>query len=232
MKIGILGTGVVAQVIAEKLSTLDHQVMLGTRDVANTMAKTKNDNYGRSPIKDWLSKYENIKIGTFAESATYGEFLVNATNGGGSLSAIEMAGKQNLAGKTMLDIANPLDFSKGMPPSLLVCNTDSLGEQIQRNYPEMNVVKGLNTMNAFIMVNPGLLPEDHHVFICGNDAHAKSETINLLQSFGWKDKNIIDLGDITNARGTEQLLPIWVRLYGTLKNPLFNFKIVQGQAPA
>jgi len=130
----------------------------------------------------------------------------------------------------MLDISNPLDFSKGMPPSLSVCNTDSLGEQIQRTYPELKVVKTLNTMNAYIMVNPAALPSDHTVFVSGNDGSAKQQVKNILKSFGWKEKNMIDLGDITTARGTEMLLPIWVRLWGALQNPMFNFNIVTGSA--
>src|SRR4030095_4840658 len=228
MKIAVLGTGVVGQVISEKLANLGHEVMIGTRDVKNTLARAAKDNFGRPAFKDWQEQHPVVKLGTYAEAAGFGEFVVNATNGTGTLPALEEAGKKNLAGKVLLDISNPLDFSKGMPPSLFVCNTDSLAEQIQRTYPETHVVKGLNTMNAFIMVNPGLLPEDHNVFLSGNDAEAKTTVQGLLQSFGWKDKDIIDMGDISAARGIEQLLPIWVRLWGTLKNPLFNFKIVVG----
>jgi predicted dinucleotide-binding enzyme len=226
MKIAVLGTGVVGQIISEKLASLGHEVIIGTRDVKNTLERVAKDNFGRPSFKEWHEQHPDVKLGTYADAAGLGEFIVNATNGTGTLPALEEAGKNNLAGKVLLDISNPLDFSKGMPPSLFVCNTDSLAEQIQRNYPDSNVVKGLNTMNAFVMVNPGLLPEDHNVFICGDDAAAKTKVKELLQSFGWKDKDIIDMGDITAARGIEQLLPIWVRLWGTLKNPLFNFKIV------
>lgn len=141
-----------------------------------------------------------------------------------------MAGSNNLSGKILLDIANPLDFSKGMPPSLFVCNTDSLGEQIQNAFPELKVVKSLNTMNAYIMVNPSLVPDDHNVFMSGNDANAKATVSKLLQSFGWKATTIIDVGDISTARGTEQLLPIWIRLWGALQTPMFNFKIVMAPA--
>jgi hypothetical protein len=231
MKITVLGTGVVGQTIAEKLSQLGHEVMIGTRGVKETLTKTKPDNFGRPAFKDWYAGHSNIKFGTYAEAASFGEFIVNATNGAGSLQALELAGLKNLAKKVVMDISNPLDFSKGFPPSLLVSNTDSLGEQIQRNFPETRVVKTLNTMNAFIMVNPALLPEDHHVFLSGNDAEAKSKVKSVLGSFGWKENNMIDLGDITSARGTEQILPIWVRLMGVLQNPFFNFKIVQGEAP-
>jgi 8-hydroxy-5-deazaflavin:NADPH oxidoreductase len=229
MKIGILGTGVVGQTIAEKLVQLNHQVILGTRDKQATLAKTGKDNFGRPPFSEWLKNNSKVQFGTYTEAASFGEFLVNATNGSGTMPALEAAGKKNLSGKVMIDISNPLDFSKGMPPSLFISNTDSLGEQIQRTYPELKVVKALNTMNAYIMVNPGLLPDDHNVFLNGNDAKAKEEVKKLLSSFGWKEKNIIDMGDITTARGTEQILPIWVRLWGSLQTPMFNFKIVVGR---
>jgi predicted dinucleotide-binding enzyme len=126
----------------------------------------------------------------------------------------------------LIDIANPLDFSKGMPPTLSVCNTDSLGEQIQRAFPQVKVVKTLNTMNANLMVNPALLSGDHDVFVSGNDPAAKAQVTNFLkQQFGWK--SVIDLGDITTARGVEMTLPIWLNLFGVLQTPLFNFKIVR-----
>ncbi len=231
MKISVLGTGVVGQTISEKLNDLGHEVMIGTRNEKTLLSKGDPDSFGRPPFKDWHAKYPNIKLGTFSEAAAFSELIVNATNGAGTLQALEQAGKKNLSNKVLLDISNPLDFSRGMPPSLLVCNTDSLGEQIQRVFPETKVVKSLNTMNAFIMVNPGLLPDDHHVFLSGNDTAAKATIKDLLKSFGWKEKNIIDMGDISTARGTEQLLPIWVRLWGALQNPMFNFKIVIGEAP-
>ncbi|HLG35843.1 MAG TPA: NAD(P)-binding domain-containing protein [Bacteroidia bacterium] len=231
MKIAVFGTGVVGQTIAEKLSSLGHGIMIGTRNVNDTLAKTAPDNFGRPPFGEWLKNFPGIRTGTYAEAAAFGEFIVNATNGAGTLPALELAGKINLADKMLLDISNPLDFSKGFPPSLSVCNTDSLAEQIQRNYPDTKVVKSLNTMNAFVMVNPGLLPEDHTVFLSGNDDGAKAKVKELLKSFGWKEKNMMDLGDLTSARGAEMLLPIWVRLYGVLKNPMYNFKIVTGTPP-
>jgi 8-hydroxy-5-deazaflavin:NADPH oxidoreductase len=226
MKIGVLGTGVVGQTIAEKLNQLNHEVMIGTRDVKNLLAKSGPDNFGRPAFSEWHKKNSNIKPGTFSEAAAFGELIVNATNGMGTMPSMESAGKQNLANKVMLDISNPLDFSKGMPPSLFISNTDSLAEQIQRTYPDAKVVKGLNTMNAYVMVNPSTLPDDHNVFLCSNDAGAKDEVKKLLMSFGWKDKNILDLGDLTAARGAEQILPIWVRIMSTFKTGLFNFKIV------
>jgi 8-hydroxy-5-deazaflavin:NADPH oxidoreductase len=227
MKIAVLGTGVVALTISKKLVQLDHDVMIGTRSVTDAMAKSGNKSFGTPPLKDWLAEHPKIQLGTLSEAAAFAGFVVNATNGVGSLQTLGQAGKQNLAGKILLDIANPLDFSKGAPPSLFVSNTDSLGEQIQAHFPNTKVVKCLNTMNCNIMVNPLLLPEDHNVFLSGNDNAAKGAVKALLKSFGWKEQNMIDLGDISTARGTEQLLPIWIRLWGALKNPMFNFKIVK-----
>ncbi len=226
MKIGVLGTGVVGQTIAEKLTQLNHQVMIGTRDVKNLLAKTDPDNFGRPAFSEWHKNNSNVEIGTFSEAAASGELIVNATNGMGTMPALELAGKQNLANKVMLDISNPLDFSKGMPPSLFISNTDSLAEQIQRTYPEAKVVKSLNTVTAMVMVNPSIVPGDHSIFINGNDADAKADVKKLLVSFGWQEKNIIDIGDITASRGIEQILPLWVRLMGILKTPLFNYNIV------
>ena len=156
--------------------------------------------------------------GTFAAAAAFGEATLQLHSGKASLEALGMAGAANLKGKVLIDISNPLDFSRGMPPSLLVCNTDSLGEQIQRAFPEAKVVKSLNTMNCNLMVNPALLPDDHVVFVSGNDAEAKATVTLILKDwFGWKD--VIDLGDITTARGVEMVLPLWVSLMGKLARP-------------
>lgn len=214
MKIGVIGSGVVGQAIAAKLVELGHNVMVGTR----TPEK----------LQEWLGSVgHKAQVGSFAATAAHGEIIVNATSGAGSLAALELAGADNLDGKILMDIANPLDFSNGMPPSLSVVNTDSLGEQIQRAFPGVKVVKTLNTMNAHLMVNPQQLAgADHHIFVCGNDAQAKAQVTEILtQGFGWR--HVIDLGDITNARGTEMLLPIWIRLWGALGTPMFNFKIVR-----
>ena len=229
MKIAVLGTGMVGQVIASRLAGLGHQVVMGTRDVSRTLSRTEKDAYGNPPFGVWYPAYsETIPLWTYAEAATSSEIIFNCTSGQGSVDALKQAGDSNLKGKVIIDIANPLDFSKGMPPTLSPGNTDSLGELIQRTFPEAKVVKTLNTMNCSLMVNPAALPGDHNVFVCGNDAEAKGSAKEILKSFGWKDSNIIDLGDISAARGTEQLLPVWIRLYGTLKSAMFNFKIVVG----
>jgi 8-hydroxy-5-deazaflavin:NADPH oxidoreductase len=226
VRFGILGTGVVGKTIAVRLAGLGHDVIVGTRNPEETLSRTDPDQYGNPPFGAWQEEHPEVRLGTFAEAAAHGEMVVNATAGAVSLEALEQAGKDNLNGKILIDIANPLDFSKGMPPTLLVSNTDSLGEQIQRRFPEAKVVKTLHTMNAYLMVDPAqLAATDHTVFVSGDDAEAKARVSELLRSFGWSD--IMDLGDITTARGTEMVLPIWVRLFGVLQKPIYNFKIVR-----
>ena len=226
MRLGILGTGVVGKTIAARLTGLGHEVMVGTRDPEETLSRTEPDRYDNPPFSAWQQEHPEVELGTFGEAAAHGEMVINATAGASSLEALDMAGEENLTGKVLIDISNPLYFSKGMPPTLSVSNTDSLGEQIQRRFAEAKVVKTLHTMNAYLMVDPAQLAGgEHTVFVCGDDAEAKAKVTELLRSFGWTD--IIDLGDISNARGTEMLLPIWVRLFGALQKPIFNFKIVR-----
>jgi 8-hydroxy-5-deazaflavin:NADPH oxidoreductase len=226
VRFGILGTGVVGKTIAVRLDGLGHDVIVGTRNPEETLSRTDPDQYGNPPFGAWQEEHPEVRLGTFAEAAAHGDMVVNATAGAVSLEALEQAGEDNLNGKILIDIANPLDFSKGMPPTLLVSNTDSLGEQIQRRFPEAKVVKTLHTMNAYLMVDPAqLAATDHTVFVSGDDAEAKARVSELLRSFGWSD--IIDLGDITTARGTEMVLPIWVRLFGVFQKPIYNFKIVR-----
>ena len=229
MNFGILGTGMVGQTIAGKLAGLGNSVVIGTRNVSATLANTSPNAYGLPPFSAWYKQQTKVKLGTFTDAAVHGEVIVNCSSGVASLDALRSVGEKNLNGKILIDISNPLDFSKGFPPTLTVCNTDSLGEQIQRAFPEIKVVKTLNTVNVMVMVNPSLVPGDHNLFICGNDSDAKASVANILKSFGWKESNIIDLGDITNARATEMLLPIWVRLYGKLQTPLFNFNVIVGK---
>ncbi len=227
MKVAILGTGMVGQTLAAKISEVGQEVMIGTRNVGETMARTAPGMYGNPPFRVWKEQHPSVLLGTYAQAAVHGEIVLNATSGAASLEALSLAGEPNLSGKILIDISNPLDFSKGMPPSLTVCNTDSLAEQIQRALPKALVVKALNTVNAMVMANPQVVAGgDHHLFICGNDAGAKEKVSGLLKTwFGWK--NIIDLGDIKTARGSEMILPIWVSLMGALKTPMFNFRIVQ-----
>ena len=212
MKAGVLGTGVVGLAISNRLVELGHEVMIGTRDPSKSGDKLK-------------SKNGAVKVGTFAEASTFGQVVFNATNGAATLEVLQLAGESNLNGKVLVDISNPLDFSKGMPPTLLVSNTDSLGEQIQRTFPQVKVVKTLNTVTANIMVYPKQTADgDHHIFISGNDARAKEQVVEILKGFGWD--HVLDLGDITTARGTEMYLPIWVRLWSALGTGMFNIKVM------
>lgn len=224
-KIAVLGTGTVGRTFAERLTSLGYTVTMGTRNVAETLAKTEPDTYGNPALSTWLNDHETIGLATFADATQQASVLFNCTKGDASVDVLRLAGADNLAGKLLIDVANPLDFSNGFPPSLSVCNTNSLAEEIQRAFPSVRVVKTLNTMTAHLMVNPASLPGDHTVFVSGNDGQAKQETADLLTAFGWKQTNIIDLGDLTTARATEMLLPVWLRLYGVLKTPMFNFHV-------
>ena len=229
MKVAVIGTGSVGQTIASKLISLGHEVLMGTRNVAEKLANQEKDHYGNPPLAEWLKLNQQIKLATFSDAAAFGELVINATKGSDSVSALKMAGSDNLSGKILIDIANPLDFSKGMPPSLIpeLSNTNSLGEEIQKIFSKTLVVKTLNTMWAGLMVNPSLVNHgDHSNFICGNDMEAKMKVKSLLNEFGWKNENILDLGEISSARGTEAVLPIWLRIMGTKQSVAFNFKIV------
>ena len=212
MKVAVLGTGAVGQAMNSRLSELGHDVRVGTRDVQGT--------------KDRGGPDAALPLATFAEAAAHGELIINATSGNVSLAVLNLAGADNLAGKVLIDISNPLDFSAGFPPTLSVKDTDSVGEQIQAAFPDARVVKSLNTMTAEIMVHPADLGDGvHAVFVSGNDAAAKQIVTELLQEFG--HVQIIDLGDISTARGPEMYLPLWLRLMGALGTPMFNVKIVK-----
>jgi len=214
MKFGVLGSGMVGSAIAGKLVSRGHEVRMGSRTASNEKAAA------------WVSAAgKGASQGTFADAAAFGEIVFNCTSGAGSVDAVRAAEAQNLRGKVLVDVANPLDFSKGMPPTLFVSNDDSLAERIQAALPEAKVVKALNTINANVMVNPGRVPGETDVFVCGNDAGAKAQVIRILkEEFGWK--TVIDLGDLTAARGTESYLHLWLRLMGALKTADFNVKVV------
>jgi hypothetical protein len=215
MKIAVLGTGMVGETIASKLVQLGHEVRMGSRTANNEKALA------------WVKKAgAKASQGTFADAASFGELLFNCTSGAGSLEALHAAGKENLQGKVLLDLSNPLDFSKGMPPTLFVASDDSLGERIQRAFPELKVVKTLNTINCNVMVDAARIPGEHDVFVSGNDAGAKTQVKQILTEwFGWK--HVVDLGDITTARGTECYLMLWLRMWGALGTPDFNIHIVR-----
>ncbi len=230
MKISVLGTGIVGRTLASKLVELGHEVIIGTRNVTEKMKSTAKDGYGNPPFSEWIKTNNKVKLGSFAESAAFGEMAINVTLGGSSITALNLAEAKNLAGKVLIDISNPLDFSKGMPPSLLpgLNNTYSLGEEIQKTFPEARVVKTLNTVWAGLMVNPNMIGGGDHInYLSGNDEKAKSEVRKLLIQLGWHDENLFDLGDIGGARAAESLLLIWLRVLGNIKTGAFNFKLVR-----
>ena len=233
MNIAVFGTGIVGRVIAERLAGLGHQVTIGTRNPQETLSRREKDGMGNPPFQIWFEQNKHqAQLASYTDAALKSELIFNCTQGAVSVDVLKMAGEKNLQGKILVDVANPLDFSRGTPPSLSPANTDSLGEVIQRTFPGIKVVKTLNTMTCFLMVDPDSLSGDHNVFICGNDQAAKEKVMEFLHAFGWKASNIIDVGDITGARATEQLLPIWLRLYGSLKTAMFNFSIISAAKAA
>jgi predicted dinucleotide-binding enzyme len=215
MRIAVLGTGTVGRTIGSKLVELGHEVTMGSRTADNENAR------------EWVATAGGgAAQGTFEDAASGAELVFNCTGGAVALDALRAAGAANLAGKVVVDVSNPLDFSHGTPPTLTVCNTDSVGEQIQREFPDARVVKTLNTVNTAVMVDPAGVPGRHDLFISGNDAEAKKTVERILGDFGWPQYSIIDLGDITGARGQEMYLPLWLRLMGKLGRPDFNIAVV------
>jgi predicted dinucleotide-binding enzyme len=211
MRIGVLDTGMVGNAIGTKLVSLGHEVKMGSREAGSEKALA------------WAEAARaGASEGSFRDAAAFGELVVNCTAGLHSLEVLDAAGSDNLAGKVLIDVANPLDFSAGLPPTLGISNTDSLGEQIQRAFPDTKVVKALNTMNCEMMVEPAKVPGNHFVFVCGDDDGPKGVVAELLQSFGWPSERIVDLGGIGSARGTEMYLPLWLSLWGALGTGYFN----------
>jgi predicted dinucleotide-binding enzyme len=226
MKIAVMGTGPAGRTVAAALAELGHDVVIGTRDPRSTLARQEPNAMGVPPFATWHAEHGGIGLAAYAEAAAAAGLIVNLTNGQVSIEALTAAGADNLAGKILVDIANALDPSHGFPPSLNPVNTDSLGEQIQRAFPAAKVVKTLNTMPAGLMVDPGRAAGgDHSVFVSGNDAGAKLEVTSLLHSLGHED--VIDLGDISTARGPEMMMAVWLRLWAALGTADFNFKIVR-----
>lgn len=214
MRVAVLGTGSVGRRIAGKLIELGHEVTMGSRSADG------------EALREWVDGTgEGAAGGTFAEAAASAELVFNCTSGQASLEALTAAGAESLAGKVLVDVSNPLDFSAGMPPTLSICNDGSLGERIQAAFPEAKVVKSLNTVNHQVMTEPGRLPGTHNIFVCGDDEDAKQTVTELLVEFGWPRESIVDLGGIEAARGTEMYLPLWLRLMGALGTADFNIQV-------
>jgi len=220
MKISILGTGMVGNALGTKLVQKGHEVTMGSRNAKNEAAQ------------EWAASLgKRAHTATFRDAAAFGEIVISCTGGMHSMEALESVGAEPLRGKILIDVSNPLQQDKDGSMILGICNTDSLGERIQRAFPQTRVVKALNTVNCQIMIDPSRVPGDHNLFICGNDATTKKEVTKYLSEwFGWKIDNIIDVGDITAARGTEMMMPLWMRLFqGVVGHPHFNWQIVRSQ---
>ncbi|MFB6889273.1 NADPH-dependent F420 reductase [Kitasatospora sp. NPDC056327] len=218
MRYGVIGTGGVARTIADRLVGLGQEVTLGSRSRDNGTAVAWAAGAG-----------ENGRHGTFADAAAFGEVVLNATPGTVAVEALRAAGAERLAGKLLVDLSNPLVFSPEGELTLDPVNTDSVGERIQREFPEALVVKTLNTLTAALMVDPSRLPGEHNLFVAGNDPDAKARTVELLGTFGWPAGWVIDLGDITGARAMEMTMPFWLRLMGAFGTAEFNYAFKRAQ---
>ncbi len=217
MRISVLGTGTVGRTLAGALAAAGHDVVIGTRDVAASAA--------RPEVSAWAAEHEGIAVVDLAVAGARAQVVVNATSSDGTLAALRGAG--DLDGVVVADVANPLDFSAGFPPTLSIANNDSLGEQVQAAFPGARVVKTLNTVTAAVMVDPGALPEEHHVFVAGDDADAKAVVTGLLGDLGWPRSSVVDLGGIRAARACEMYLPLWLALMGEVGSPFFNIRVVR-----
>ena len=216
MRIAVLGTGAVGTAVGSRLVETGHEVRMGSRSAGNEKAVAWAAEHGAAATE-----------GSFADAAAWGEVVVNATGGLVSIEALSAAGAENLAGKPLLDISNPLDFSGGFPPIVVHADGRSLGEQIQQAFPDARVVKTLNTMTSDVMVHPRALAGSHSVFVAGDDGDAKALARDLLVGFGWTPDEIVDVGDIAAARGLELYLPLWLSLMGTFGTPSFNVSVVR-----
>ena len=213
MRIAVIGTGHAGRTLAKGFQRTGHDVVVGTRDPDSTRAR-----------EEWLGL--DVPLAALGMVAADADLVVNVTNGQASLAALGEVGSDHLAGKVILDVANPLDFSEGFPPTLTVKDTDSLAEQIQRAFPEARVVKSLNTVTAAVMVDPSTVGDgDTTVFVAGDDEEGRQQVSELLRELGWLD--IVELDGLQNARGLEMWLPLWVRLMGALGTGQFNIKLVR-----
>jgi 8-hydroxy-5-deazaflavin:NADPH oxidoreductase len=229
MKIAIFGTGMVGQNLATALASKGHSVTIGTRDVRKSLATADANAFGMPAFGTWHKANSQIQVATFADAAASSELLINATNGAVIIDILQDIPKQNFDSKVMIDAANALDVSKGMPPRVSITDTAgaSNGERLQAAFPTLRVVKALNTITAFAMLNPAAVADgDSTLFMCGNDASAKATVLELLQSYGWKD--VLDLGDISSSGAMELMMPIWFRVWAKLgQTTVFNYKIVR-----
>ena len=211
MKIGVLGTGEVGRTLATGFFSAGHEVMMAGRTEEKARA--------------WANEHNGAQAGTYTEAAGFGELVVLSVNGAVAVDVLMLVSGE-VGGKVVIDTTNPLSFPEDKPMELLVANTDSIAEQLQQAVSAARVVKALNMMNSRVMVNPERLAGDHVACIAGNDREAREVVRSLLETaFGWK--TILDLGDITAARGMESWMHLWLKLWGALGTAQFNIGIVR-----
>lgn len=226
MNIGIIGSGMVGRAFALRLAELNHDVVVGTRDVFSTLSRKEPDSKGIPAWQFWAKEHAEVSLVTFSEAGRFADVVINATEGAVSMLALEETGDENLQGKIILDLALPLSYAPGRPPRLAFANDDSLGEQIQRAFPTAQVVKTLNTMSYTVMLNPSILPGSHNAFLSGESNEAKETIAGLLTEFGWPAGDIIDLGGIETSRATEMYATLLFQLSKVKGNYDFNISVV------
>ena len=202
MKVGVLGSGDVAKILAGGFIKHGHQVKLGTRSPAK--------------LADWASTNRSVALGTFAEAAQFGELIILAVKGTAALEALELAGKSNVAGKTIVDATNPIADAPPVNGVLkFFTNLDeSLMERLQKAFPDAHLVKAFNSVGNACMVNPQFQGGKPTMFICGNNDAAKAVVHGLLDQFGWETA---DMGKAEAARAIEPLCMLWC-IPGFLRN--------------
>lgn len=212
MKVAVLGSGMVGQTLGMGFATRGHEPMLGTRDP------------GQERVRDWARRAGRLaRVGTFAEAARFGELAVLATLWSGTQSALELAGPENLRGKVVIDVTNPLDFSSGRP-RLALGWSDSGGEQVQRWLPGSRVVKAWNIVTAATMVDPQREEGTPDMLIAGDDPEAKRTVASVLEEFGWP---VLDVGGLEEARLLEPLGMLWIRFFIQTRDFRHAFKLLR-----
>lgn len=194
MRIGVLGTGMVGRAFCAKLHELGHEVMVGARtaDAAS------------------LEQIEDVTKGSFADAAAHAELLICAVNGEHVEAALAACEEADLSGKTLIEVSNLLDPSRGMARAALAGPENSTAAAVQSRWPQLNVVKSFNTMNCDIMVDPSIVPGDHVVFISGDSDTAKQQVKDLQAELGWRSRQTVDLGGIETASGPEMYMQLWL----------------------
>ena len=211
-KVGILGSGDVGKQLGRGFAKHGFDVMLGSREPAK--------------LESWRRETSGkVSTGTFAQAAAHGDLVILALHGAATEAAIDLAGAKNFSGKLVLDATNPLDFSHGMPPGLLLGTTDSMGERVQKKLPGAKVVKCFNTVSNVKMIDPKFKEGVPPMLICGNDAEAKKRTDAILRELGWP--GAMDIGGIEGARWLEAIVPLWVRAGQVLNTYEHAFKVVR-----